>query len=328
MDVPEISRQQGGCFLTRQALDSGWTKHALRTAKDLEQVGRGVWIRREVLEGLTPLQRHRIDIRADLLRLGPGWHAARRSAALVSGLPPLGKGPSTPQLLRAPERPQERSWHTDRWIAPLPERQRGLLERLPVTKLDRIALDIARGTSEREGLVVTDAVLGLGVDRRWLERGLSEMARWPGAEQARRLIAFADGLSESPLESISRLAFREQGLPPPELQVEVWRGRQLLGRADFLWREHLTVGEADGVAKYGETDAARRAAFIAGKRRAESLSDTGLQVTSWGWDDAWLRQRELADQVRRAFARGGRQTVDPDIRFVPTSVDDRLRRNR
>ena len=328
MDIPDISRQQDGCFLTRQALDSGWTKHALRTAKDLEQVGRGVWIRREALEGLTPPQQHRIDLRADLLRLGPGWHAARRSAAFVSGLPLLGADPGTPQLLRAPVTPQERSWHTDRWIAPLPERQRGVIEELPITKLDRIALDIARGTSEREGLVVADAVLGLGVDPRWLHLGLTEMARWPGAEQARKIIDFADGLSESPLESISRLAFEDQGLPRPELQVEVWRGRRLLGRADFLWREHLTVGEADGVAKYGSTDAARRAAFVAGKRRAESLSDGGLQVTSWGWDDAWSRQDQLAEQVRRAFARGDRQTLDPDIHFVPTTVDDRLRRNR
>lgn len=328
MDIPEISRQQDGCFLSHQALANGWTKHALRTSKDLESLGRGVWIHRDELDGLTPPQRHRIDLRADMLRLGPGWHAARRSAAFVLDVPLLGDDPVQPQLLRAPERPSERSWHSSRRIAPLPERQRCLVDGMPFTKLDRIALDIAREQPEREGLVVADAVLGRGVDPRWLARGLTEMARWPGAERAKRVIDFADGLSESPLESISRLAFHEQGLPPPELQVEVWRGRQLLGRADFLWRQHLTVGEADGLAKYGESDAQRRAAFAQGKRRGEALADGGLQVVSWGWDDAWSGQRQLADRLRRAFARGDRQVLDPDIRFVTTTVADRLRRQR
>lgn len=331
MEVPPISAQQDGCFQTRQALAAGWTSDRLRNAEkagSLAGLGRGVWIASAALEGLTVRQRHRIDVRADLLRLGPGWYAARRSAAFLTDLPLIGKDPSAPQLLRAPRTPTDSSADPNRRIAPLPERHRGVANGLPITRLDRIALDLAREEPLRNGLVAADAVLGLGVDPRWLDLGLTEMSRWPGTERAREVIGFADGLSESALESISRWAFREQGLPAPELQVEIWRGQQLLGRADFLWREHLTVGEADGLAKYGGTDATRRAAFAAGKRRAETFADAGLQVASWGWDDAWSGQRELADRVRRSFARGASRSLEPDVRFVATTVADRLHRGR
>lgn len=63
-----------------------------------------------------------------------------------------------------------------------------------------------------------------------------------------RVVRFADGRSESPLESISRVAFHELGLPAPEPQVEVWLGDELLARVDFFWRHRKTVGEADGKA--------------------------------------------------------------------------------
>jgi hypothetical protein len=324
MDLPKVSSAQDGCFLTGQALAAGWNSHALRTSHKLTQLRRGVWILTSVLEGLTPRQQHRIEVRAELLRLGPGWHAARKSVAFLAGVPMLGPAPSTPQLLRAPER-ASRPWCPDRRIEPFPERQRGLLNGLPITRLDRMALDLAREEPVRGGLVVTDAVLGLGVDPRWLELGLTEMERWHGVDRARTVVGFASGLSESPLESISRWALHEQGLPTPELQVEIWRGRQLLGRADFLWREHRTVGEADGLGKYGDDDATRRAAFAAGKRRAEAFADTGLQVASWGWDDAWSGQRQLAERLRRSFSRGTEQALDPDIKFVATTVADRLR---
>ena len=43
----------------------------------------------------------------------------------------------------------------------------------------------------------------------------------PGSALARRRLALADPLAESPLESLGRLRFAQQGLPPPRLQVVV-----------------------------------------------------------------------------------------------------------
>jgi hypothetical protein len=187
-------------------------------------------------------------------------------------------------------------------------------------------MDIARHEPYRNAMVVADAVLGLGVDRGWLFRTLAAMERWPGVEQARRVAGFADGLAESPLESISRVAIHELGLPAPELQVEVYLGARLLGRVDTLWRQFNTVGEADGVQKYGEDEATRRARFRQEKVREEWFADVGLEVARWTWDEAWRPRGVLDARLERAFTRGRRQPLDPRVRFVPTTVAERLRR--
>jgi hypothetical protein len=72
----------------------------------------------------------------------------------------------------------------------------------------------------------------------------------PGVPVARRVVAFADGRSESVGESRSRVAIAAAGLPPPELQ---WSMRLDHGMAytDFAWPELRTVGEFDGRVKYG-----------------------------------------------------------------------------
>jgi len=63
---------------------------------------------------------------------------------------------------------------------------------------------------------------------------LATCARWPGADRARRVAAFGDRRSESRFESIARVAFRDGGLPPPDLQVWVGGDSGPVGRADFL----------------------------------------------------------------------------------------------
>jgi len=137
--------------------------------------------------------------------------------------------------------------------------------------------------------------------------------------------AFADGLSETPLESISRVAIHELQLPPPELQVEVYLGGRFLGRVDKLWQQFNTVGEDDGLGKYGDDDASRKKAFGKEKVRQEWLEDIGLEVARWTWAEAWRPRGVLDARLERAFARGSRQQLDPRVRFVPTTVEDRLR---
>jgi hypothetical protein len=111
-------------------------------------------------------------------------------------------------------------------------------------------------------------------------------------------VSFADARSESPLESLGRVRFDEQGLPPPDLQVLVADGDGAFARVDQCWEEHRTVAEADGALKY-----ATAADLFAEKRREDRLRDAGFEVVRYTWDDALRRPDALAARVRRAFAR-------------------------
>ncbi len=83
-------------------------------------------------------------------------------------------------------------------------------------------------------MVSADSALYRGkVSKAELEAVIAACSRWPGIGRARGVVEFSDGRSESPFESISRVAFRDGGLPPPELQVWVGGDGGPVGRVDF-----------------------------------------------------------------------------------------------
>lgn len=329
MQIPPIAASQRGCFRYELALESRSTKADVDTALRRVQIVKlrhGVYISAEALAAVRPEDRHLLDLQADQLALGSAWYAARRSAAVVLGIPLIGAAPTVPQLLADPGEARSSARNRHRRFAPLPQCDRRTVEGLNVVSHARLVADIARSEPFRNAVVVADAVLGQGVDKAELVRCLTQMKRWPGVIGARRAVEFADGLSETVLESISRVAIQELELPPPELQVEVWLDRQLLGRVDKLWRQFNTVGEDDGLRKYGDDDASRKKAFGKEKVRQEWLEDIGLEVARWTWAEAWRPRGVLDARLERAFSRGSQQQLDPRVRFVPTTVADRLRR--
>jgi len=185
-----------------------------------------------------------------------------------------------------------------------------------VTTPDRTVVDIARRASFRASVVVADAALRSGLSAEMLAASAGRLAHWPHGANPVSVAAFADGRSESPLESIGRVAMHEQGVEPPELQVEVWCEGRLIARVDHLWERHRTIGEADGLGKYDNATSALRDE----KRRQEWLEQLGFVVVRYGWEDAYRKQVELADRIRTAFVRGASQTIDPRVRLVRTGV--------
>ena len=134
-----------------------------------------------------------------------------------------------------------------------------------------------------------------------MQEVLEHCRRWPGARSARRVVAFADGRSESGLESLGRARFDEQGLPPPELQVDLGDHEREV-RVDHYFREQRTVGEADGMGKYDDL-----AVLRAEKLREDGLRDRGEEVVRYVWDEALRRPEVLAARFRRAFLRADRR---------------------
>lgn len=180
------------------------------------------------------------------------------------------------------------------------------LDGLPVTSLARTVLDLARTQSLRHAVISGDAALAAGLTRAALEEVTNRASRRPGMAAARRALAFLDGRSESPGESMSRITLKDIGLLPPELQFPIVNDfGDVIARTDFGWPEHKTVAEFDGLVKYGRLlrpGETLSDVLFAEKRREDAIRDLGWQMVRWIWDDL-ARPARIAEQLRRAFAR-------------------------
>jgi hypothetical protein len=238
---------------------------------------------------------------------------SHHSAALIHGLDMLGRRPdATVALTRPPENTSSRTSRADVrvHVAALPAEHVVTRHGVPATSVARTVIDLARTASFVAGVVVADAALRSGqTTKAELQSVITACSRWPGIRAARQVVAFADALSESVLESISRVAFRAYGLPPAALQVWVGDAAEMIGRADFLWRAHRTIAEADGAIKY--TDPARARAQLDRDRR---LREAGFEVVHFTWQQITRTPSQVAASITAAFRRADALAVTrPDI---------------
>jgi hypothetical protein len=233
----------------------------------------------------------------------PGAVASHHSAAIIHGLDLLGRQPLETTVTHRPgvgsstRRPGVRVH-----VAALPRAHVTVRSGVRVTSVARTVVDLTRTSSFRAGVVVADSALrGKQTSKDELRAVVADCARWPGIRQANLVVEFSDGRSESALESISRVAFRDHGIPAPEIQVPVGGDNGVVGRADFLWRRYRTIGEADGAIKYANTDRA-----ISQLRRDAALRAAGFEVVHFTWQEIVKTPGQVAASLREAFRRGGR----------------------
>lgn len=112
-----------------------------------------------------------------------------------------------------------------------------------------------------------------------------------GVVQLRRLIALADGRSESPGESLTRLAMIEAGLPDPELQYWVCEGGEPVYRLDLAYPKHKVAIEYDGAAFHDSPEHRRRDE----QRRA--------WLRARGWTVIVVRKESFEQFAREAWIR-------------------------
>lgn len=185
---------------------------------------------------------------------------------------------------------------------------------IPVTTLERTAVDCARTMHPRDALVVVDAALrrlasvedrdDRDASLRRVEEaraGLLERvhALGParGVAQARAVIAAADGLAESPGESVMRWVAVSRGLPAPELQYPV-RTRIGTFYLDGAWHgDGWRLGiEHDGSVKYCGEGPDAAAVVEREKRREDAIREDG------GYRMLRTVTKDLG-RVRETFAR-------------------------
>ncbi len=181
-----------------------------------------------------------------------------------------------------------------------------VVEGLRVTSTARTAVDLARTRPFADGVAATDHVLRGEVDAEELARAARPLRGYPGHLRVQRVLDFADGGSASVGESLARVAFAEQRLPPPRLGQALHHDGELLGVVDFLWPEHRTVGEFDGRVKYLPDNAGGPDRLWQEKLREERLRDAGYEVVRLTWQQVTHEPAEVAARVRAAFARSTR----------------------
>jgi hypothetical protein len=301
-----LAVNQGFVLTPLQARQAGVADACVRRL-----VRRGTWqsVRYGVLAVVSEeawscdgLDQYELDRRDHVLRCSavalarPNHVVAGRSAAILLGLPvrqtprdPIvnardvrGSGPRSGALIRRVTLRPHDEW---RWFGVL------------VTTPARTIVDLAR-LDRGDGIMAADAALRERVTTPDL---LSEATRWsygwPGVRSARLVVAFADPLAESPLESLVRLALHESKLPPPESQVEITVGPDRRRyRVDFLWRRQRLILEADGRDKYIADELWQE------KQRELALTRAGYRIERVIWADLGRNWPLVETRLRRALS--------------------------
>jgi hypothetical protein len=247
-----------------------------------------------------PAYRQALLAAAVLATAGPGAVASHHSAAAIHGLDLL-EGPPAGVAVTRPPGLGSRTGRPGVClrVAALPDGHVTVRRGVLVTSVARTVVDLARVSQFRAGVVAADSALRMGqTSKDELRAVVADCERWPNVRRASEAVEFSDRQSESVLESISRVAFRDYGIPPPELQV--WVGDEIVeGRVDFLWRRYRTIGEADGAVKYADP-----ARAISQLRRDARLRAAGFQVVHFTWDEIVRVPGQVAAALREAFRQG------------------------
>lgn len=320
MQIPPEAAFQGGRFTYPQALACGWSSRRLaRAVRDGILLHRGFGVYALAEDVADPLVAHANRVRDAQLSSRKGWYAARRTSAVLMGLPIIGHSPTVPQLARDGSRHGAHGRDRHARITPLPPSDTWTYDGMDMCTPARTVVDIARAESFRNGVVTADAALRRGVDKADLVAVLTRMGRWPGIVSARRVVDFADGRAESPGESVVRVAGLVEQLPHLEPQVEIYLWGQLLGRADFLIEEYLLALESDGAIKFD--GAGVLPALLS---RQEDIRDAGIDVLRTNWNETFKDTRAFGDRVRRRLAERGPRSLPPGVELRRTAVRPQL----
>ncbi|WP_372594605.1 hypothetical protein [Actinotalea sp.] len=199
---------------------------------------------------------------------------SHESAALLWGLPLIGDG-AVVHVIQSVA-PHRGRGDVRRHRQHLGEDEVVELDGRRVTSLARTIADCACSLPARDGLVLADSALRLGLDRERCDEMLRRRVGQRGVRRAIEVLSLADDGAESPGESRLRHVLLRAGLPAPQTQVLVETDD---GPAwgDLGWPEWRVLAEYDGVAKYtAESTAA--AAVLRERRREVAIERQGWRV--------------------------------------------------
>ena len=157
------------------------------------------------------------------------------------------------------------------------------IDGLPVTSLHRTVLDCALMLNYRQALILLDHGPRIGCEKQRLESACAELTGVRGVAGFRRALAFANPLSESPGESLTRDVIAGLRLPAPVLQFPVRTTRGMC-RFDFAWPDLRAALEFDGRSKYFDYNPTAQVIYEE-REREKLLTELGWRILRIGWKD-------------------------------------------
>lgn len=164
------------------------------------------------------------------------------------------------------------------------------------TSLVRTLTDLSRKLGLVEAVVIADMALhARSINQAELRRWVDRHAGRKGVGAARRVLEFAEGAAESPMESRIRMLLVLNGLPRPEVQVSICDSTgSIIGRPDLYYRDHRLGVEYDG-----ET---HRASLVDDNRRQNRLLLADVRLLRFTAADVLRHPQSVVTQVRNALA--------------------------
>ena len=274
---------------------------------DWLRVAAGVYALRSAWQEAPWMERYELLLEAAHRKYGEDLVLAGASAVAAYGLPLVGA------VLRRVEVVDRRPGRVRTSLLRRHVRRRGtevvrVGGHLAVALPDSL-IDLARWSGVMAGVAAMDAALHNGLcSADSLEEALERLpATARGGPRARQAVRLADGRSESPGESMSRVRMWEHRLPKPELQVSVRVGQELY-ILDYYWPDLEAASEFDGRVKYRSASFGQDPEDVVWreKLREDALRASGLTVARWTWAQAWGDTG--AQMLRRLAAAGVRPT--------------------
>lgn len=273
---------------------SGGITRAVR-AGELIPLAPRVYLPSSAAGSLAPRDVAEVRDRASALEGASLRPLARRSAARVWGIPLLGPADESVDLLGWNVGATRSARHRRYWGTQHPDAMIDQRDGIALTSLPRTLAELCAAESFDAAVVALDWAI-----RAWARDGepvttLDEVREAAdalrivrGRARLERALAFADGRSESPGESVSRVLLHRLGFIAPELQVETVGRSGRRYRCDFGWTSPALVGEFDGMVKYGATSSDSRGArdaIVAEKRREDDIRAGGVGMVRCTWRD-------------------------------------------
>src|SRR4051794_7135015 len=297
-----------GVFTAAEARRAGYRPEEISAAVrsgEWRPIRRGVYVTaaRWAAVAEDARMRHLLSCAAVLAALGAGPVLSHESAARIHRFELAARSDDVVRLTDVAQWREGRGYRVAR--AALPEADVVRESVFAVTSRSRTLVDCAREWSLTDAVVAMDAAIQQGkVTRAQLESAVLAASHWLGIGRAGRALSLADGRAQSPLETRGRLGLLAEGLPLPELQVEIHGERGFIGRVDGWYEEAAVALELDGKIKYLEPRGGRSPADVAWeeKRREDALRELDVRVLRLVNDDIGSMRRDLAPRLRRLLA--------------------------
>ena len=247
-----LGADNGGVFSRAHAIRSGETDKSLAQAQRagvIVRLRRGMYVSAPTYSACDRAGRHLLLARAALAAQQGDVVLTGVSAAALHGFALHDQDLSVAHLLRldsgAGRRAAQASHHHQ--LPPATESETGVFRGVRAVTPARAVWEVACMSSLEGAVVTADAALHLDPS---LAEGLDDLqsrfSRTRGSRTARLAVRLADGRSESPGESVTRVQFHRYDIPMPEPQFEVYDASgRLVGRSDFGWDEYRHLAEFD-----------------------------------------------------------------------------------